>query len=140
MEIKIKKLFPDAQIPRRMHESDAASDLYCRESFELKPGETRVCKLGIATQFDPAYVALIWSRSSFAAKGIDTLGGVIDAGYRGEWAVVLQNNSQTSLQVAAGDRIAQVIFQKKESPVLTEVAELEASDRGALGFGSTNNT
>lgn len=138
MQVKIKKLYPDAHIPTRMHDGDAGYDLYSREVYVMKPGEVHVFKTGIAIEIDQQYVALIWGRGSMAIKGADSLAGVVDSNFRGDIGVVLQNNSPQLVQINAGDRIAQLLFQRIELPQLVEVEELTDTDRGAGAFGSTN--
>jgi dUTP pyrophosphatase len=86
------------------------------------------------------YVALVHPRSGLAFKnGITVLNapGTIDAGYRGEISVTLINHSNEAFSVSRGDRIAQIIFQKFESPVFVTVTQLPGSQRGSAGFGST---
>ena len=84
------------------------------------------------------YYAEIRPRSGLAVKhGIDTLAGVIDSDYRGEVKVVLVNHSDSTFIIKAGDRIAQLVFRKHETPNIMIVDELGDSVRGAGGFGST---
>ena len=81
---------------------------------------------------------LIWPRSGLSVKkGIDVLAGVVDAGYRGEIMVCLYNTSDEDVEINRGDRIAQIIFQEVPLVSLIESEELETSQRGSNGFGST---
>lgn len=79
----------------------------------------------------------IKDRSSLALKGITTLGGVIDPSYRGEVVVILQNLGDQVYQIAAGDRIAQLVLVKVSTPTVEVVDSLESTERGTDGFGST---
>ena len=84
------------------------------------------------------YVGLIWPRSGLAYKhGLDVFAGVIDSGYRGDVGVVLYNSQFGDYHIEAGDRIAQIIFQKIEDFELIEVSRLNETDRNNEGFGST---
>ena len=107
------------------------------ETHTLKPGEGKIFKTGIAIALDPGYVGLVWDRSSMGKKGIKTLGGVIDSGYRGEVGVILWNISQESQEIKAGERIAQLLVQSIATPQTKEVTTLSTTDRGTGGFGSS---
>ena len=87
------------------------------------------------------FAGLIWPRSGLAYKnGLDVFAGVIDAGYRGDVGVILYNSrTDSSYQIRKGDRIAQILFQKVDNFDLIEVEDLDHSDRGDGGFGSTGS-
>jgi len=141
MNLEVKKLDPKALLPTRAHEGDAGLDLYSLESFTVGPGERRVARTGVAIAIPSGHVGLIWDRSGLAAKnGITNLGGVIDASYRGEWGVIMLNTSDMPYEVAAGERIAQILVQPVIFPDVCEVSELDATIRGDGGFGSTGRT
>ena len=138
MQIKIQKLHPDAIIPKPAHASDAAVDLHTIEDYELQPNERKLFKTGLALQLPEDYVSLIWPRSGLANKrGIDVLAGVIDAGYRGDYGVILLNTGAVPLVVKKGERIAQLLIQKKYLPEFVEVDSLDESERGLGSFGSS---
>jgi len=139
MELRIKKLDPTAKLPDYIHADDAAMNLYTIETYTLAPGERRIFKTGIAMAIPGGYAGLIWDRSGLANKsGLKRLGGVIDAGYRGDVGVGLINLSKEPVEILKGDKVAQMIIQKIEQPQIVESAELEArSTRGEGGFGST---
>ena len=137
MQILFRRIAPEASLPRRHTPQDAGLDVFTNEARVLEPGETHTFTTGISSEFPAGYVALIWDRSGLAARGIHTLAGVIDAGYRGEWKIVLHNASSTAVTIQKGDRIAQVLLQKAEQVDVKEAAELSASTRGASGFGSS---
>ena len=135
--LEIQKLHPEAKVPTRAYEHDAGLDLTTVETHTLKPGEGKIFKTGIAIALEPGYVGLVWDRSSMGKKGIKTLGGVIDSGYRGEVGVILWNISQESHTISAGERIAQLLVQTVATPQTKEVSDLSKTERGAGGFGSS---
>ena len=138
MEIRIKKLDKDIELPQYTKEHDAALDLRSAEDGLIKAGETRTFKTGLAFQIPVGYVGLVWDRSGLAAKNsIHTMAGVIDAGYRGEVGIVLKNLGSEDFMVQKGMRIAQMVIQPVLNSKVTEVEELEETERGATGFGSS---
>ncbi len=137
MELLIKKLHPDAKIPVRSHHDDAGLDLCALETFTLKPGERIAAATGIALVIPSGYVGLIWDKSSVPFNyGVKSMGGVIDAQYRGEVKALLINLGEESVTFTAGQKLAQLIIQKIELPTIQEVTELPDSVRGEGGFGS----
>lgn len=139
-DVRVKKLAEDAIIPKKNNSTDAGYDIYSAEDKNINTGSRDLVKTNISMAIPSGYVGLIWPRSGLAVKqGVDTLAGVIDSGYRGEVCVVLQNHGDKTLFIKKGDRIAQILIQKIEDFVLTEVEELDISDRGRSGFGSSGN-
>ncbi|MEY4440665.1 MAG: hypothetical protein RLY49_291 [Candidatus Parcubacteria bacterium] len=138
MNIKVKKLHPEAIIPKIAHMGDAGADLFATESVTLKPGERGQVPTGLALEIPQGYVALIWDKSGVSHKGgIKTLGGVIDSGYRGEWLVGVINLGIEEYAFEKGHKVAQFLIQKIETPTFEEVIELSDTSRGDSGFGST---
>lgn len=138
MKIKIKKLNEDAIIPHYVHEGDAGMDIYSVEDVVIESKKRVVVSTGISIELPRGYVSLIWDKSGLAAKhGIKTMAGVCDAGYRGEYKIVLLNTSEESYEIKKGDKIAQILIQKIENPEIEKVKELEETKRGEGGFGST---
>lgn len=141
MRLAIQRLREDAQLPSRSHSDDAGLDLYAAEPVTLAPGARAVVPTGIAVEIPERHAGLVVPRSGLAARhGITVVNapGLIDAGYRGELKVVLLNTDRdASFEVAAGDRIAQLLITRIESPDLIEVAELPPSRRANGGFGSS---
>lgn len=140
----------EAITPTRSHELDAGLDLYSIEDIFIRQGTTAIVKTGIAINVPANYAGVIWDRSSLASKGLRTGAGVIDYGYSGEIGIVLHNltNTQDSehkefpnlrrgYQIKKGDKIAQLLLQAVEVPILIEVATLWQSDRADKGFGSS---
>lgn len=135
---------PEACLPRYAHEGefgDLAADLYAAEAVLLSPaghaGSTQAVGTGISLEFPSTHGALIEDRSGLAVKGITTLAGVIDPGYRGEIRVVLTNLSTQPVQLSLGDRIAQLRLVQRIPAAFVEVDELAVAARGEAGFGST---
>lgn len=140
LSVKVKKLDAAAKLPAYAHpadEGELGADLYALCGDRLEAGQIKMVRTGIALELPPDYGALVEDRSGLAAKGICTLGGVIDCGYRGEIKVIMANLSGQPYEMAAGDRIAQLRLTRCLSATYTEVTELSASTRGAGGFGST---
>lgn len=138
MNIRVKKLHPDAIVPVFAHPGDAGMDLYSVEDRVLAPGERRSVPTGIAIALPDGYVSLVWDKSGVSHKfGVKTLGGVLDSGYRGEYLVGLINLGQEDFVIKKGQKIAQLLIQKVERPDIAVVDELDETSRGTGGFGST---
>ena len=138
MKIKIKKLKPEAILPSYAHPSDVGLDLHIIEDYELQPGERRDFDIGFALEFPEGYAAIIKDKSSLPKKaGIHTMGGVYDAGYRGEYNVILINLSDEPYKIKKGDKIAQLVIFPVVIAELEEVDDLSQTSRGLGRFGST---
>lgn len=136
--LKFQKLKDDAKIPTFAHVEDAAFDIYSSEEVTLKMGEVRAIETGISSEIPEGHYVSFEGRSGLAYKnGIAVLGGIIDAGYRGEWKVILVNLGQGDLLLEKGERIAQGILHKLEKFKIEETKVLSDSSRGVGGFGST---
>ena len=113
-------------------------DLYALFPITIPPGERSVVSTGIAMAIPEGYVGLIWDKSGLSNKfGLKVIGGVIDAGYRGEVLVGILNTSKESYTYNAGDKIAQLLLQAVVQPELVVVEELDKTVRGDGRFGST---
>ena len=145
VRIEIKRLRPgpaSLDLPAYMTEGAAGMDLCAdiQTDLVLAPMARALIPTGIAIALPPGFEAQIRPRSGLALKqGLTLLNspGTIDSDYRGEVRVILQNSGAQPVTIARGDRIAQLVFARYETPELVDVAELEASPRGAGGFGST---
>ncbi|MEM0480771.1 MAG: dUTP diphosphatase [Candidatus Aenigmatarchaeota archaeon] len=137
MKLKVKKIDENAKLPERKREGDAGLDLYCLESFEIKPNEIKVVRTGIAVEIPKGYFGLIKDRSGLATKGLHVLAGVIDENYRGEVQVVLINFGKETISFEKHSRIAQLIIIPYLKVEIEETKELSESLRGTSGFGST---
>ncbi len=138
MKVQVKKLLETAKMPVYAHEDDAGMDLYVAVAVTINQGERTQIRTGIAVAIPQGYVGLVWDKSGISHKGgLKVMGGVIDAGYRGEILVGIVNLGEGTQTFEVGDKIAQILIQKVEHPELEEVSELEETIRGASGFGST---
>lgn len=133
----VKKLSENATLPTKGNPKDAGIDIYTNESYTLQPGERHMYSTGISCAIPDGHVALLWDRSGLGSKGIHRFAGVIDSGYRGEWKVILWNSTSEPFDIKAGDKIIQCVVQKFEPAEISEVEELDETERGAGGFGSS---
>ncbi len=142
--VSIQLLRPEARLPRRAYENDAAFDLSAAEEVVLAPQTRAVVGTGIALGLPPALAALTLPRSGLAARhGITIVNapGLIDPGYRGEVAIILLNTDRDEpFVVRVGDRIAQLLFLPLTDVALIVAGELGATRRGGQGFGSSGKT
>lgn len=141
--LKIKKVRPNAKLPTRGTVGSAGMDLYAciDEPITLNGGDKAVIPTGIAIGLSsPEYAAFVYARSGLAIKhGIGLLNsvGVIDSDYRGEICVGVINQLKEPYTIEPFERIAQMVIQPVALPELVEVDDLDETDRGAGGFGST---
>ena len=137
--MKFRKLEKSAYPPQKANTFDAGWDLRAVHDAYVPAGERLAVGTGIALDVPQGYVGLIWPRSGLALfDGIDILGGVIDSGYHGEVKVIVQNHGQYGKNVAAGDKIAQILLQEISLSGMHEVEDFGwKSARGENSFGST---
>ncbi len=129
-------------LPKYQTELSAGMDLYANidEPITLKPLERTLVKTGLFISLPKGYEAQIRPRSGLAFKnGITVLNtpGTIDADYRGEIGVILVNLSSQDFTINDGDRIAQMVIAKHETAIWEEVENLDETNRGEGGFGSS---
>ncbi len=137
MKIKIKKLHKDAKLPKSHHSGDVGLDLYSMEEYTIKPGERHYFYHGFALEFPEGYAAIIKDKSSISKAGLHTMGGVFDAGFRGEFNTLLVNLSNEPYTIEAGDKVAQLVIFPVALAELEETDKLSESSRGLGRFGST---
>jgi dUTP pyrophosphatase len=141
VSLRFRRLSEAARPPSRAHDGDAGYDLHAAEAAVLAPGERASVGTGIAVAIPEGHAGLVLPRSGLAARhGISVVNapGLIDAGYRGEVRVLLLNTDREApFEIAPGDRIAQLVVVRVETPEPLELDELEETARGAAGFGST---
>ncbi len=141
IEVKIKKLDRSIDLPRYAYEGDAGLDLRANETLDLAPFERRLISTGLAIAIPDGYAGFVQPRSGLAIKqGFTVLNtpGLIDAHYRGELKIIAINlDDSQSIHIERGDRIAQLVIQKVPSVRLVEADELDQTDRGCGGFGSS---
>ena len=141
MELAIRRLRPDAVLPRHAYPGDAGLDLAACERVVLEPGDRATVATGLAIAIPAGYAGYVQPRSGLAADhGITMVNapGLVDSGYRGELRVVLLNTDRDrAFEVEPGMRIAQLVLLPVPPVELRVVDELPASERGERGFGSS---
>lgn len=139
LPILVRKLHPSAILPARKTDQAAGWDLHAIEETFVFPDDRKTLKTGIALAIPAGYYGHICDRSGLAMKnGITVIGGIIDSDYRGEIHIILHNlDNLKTLQIHAGDRIAQIIFRRHYDAVFSEVEELPETERGEKGLGHT---
>jgi len=142
--ILVQRLLPSAQLPRYAHTGpygDLAADLFAAEAATLEPvgepGSTIAVRTGLALELPSSHGALVEDRSGLALRGVTTLAGVIDPGYRGELKVILTNLGPEPQTIAPGHRIAQLRVVERIQASFEETDLLAETPRGQGGFGST---
>ena len=138
--LDVRRLDPDLPLPAYAHPGDAGLDLFAADTTTLRPGERGLVPTGIALAIPEGFVGLVHPRSGSAVDhGLTVLNapGTIDSGYRGEVKVLLVNLGQESVEITHGQRIAQLILMRLGTVDVREVDLLDATARGAGGFGST---
>lgn len=139
--LPIKRLDPTVELPSYAYAGDAGLDLRASESVVLRPLERRLVSTGLAIAIPEGYAGFVQPRSGLALrKGLSMANtpGLIDAHYRGELKVCAVNlDSQNDIVIERGERIAQLVIQKVPAVTLTEVDELDETDRDTGGFGSS---
>lgn len=141
IKLAIKKLDPTVELPAYAYEGDAGLDLRANEDVTLQPFERRLIATGLAIAIPDGYAGFVQPRSGLALReGLSMVNtpGLIDAHYRGELKVCAINFDSTHpIHVKRGERIAQLVIQQVPTVTLVEVDELDATDRGTGGFGSS---
>ena len=141
--VRVRRLThnPDLPLPARQTSGSAGYDVASAEpDVVLAPGERRAVGTGLAFELPAGMEMQVRPRSGLALRHGITLPnapGTIDSDYRGELKVILQNGGSEPVTIARGDRIAQLVFARYETPTIEETTELGASGRGEGGFGST---
>ncbi len=140
--VPVKKLDPRAKLPSYSSADAAGADLYAITDapVTIAPGATVFVHTGVAIAIPQGYVGLVYARSGLASKqGLAPANkvGVIDADYRGELMVAIHNHSGETRTVESGDRIAQLVITPYLTARFAETDELDDTQRGAGGFGST---
>jgi dUTP pyrophosphatase len=141
MQIRVKRLHPQAHLPQYAHgpQEDAGMDVRSIEDVLLEPGTPHGVATGLAFEIPAGYEIQVRPRSGLALKHAITVPnspGTIDPGYRGELKVILLNAGKQPYQIHAGDRIAQIVLSRYEA-VQWDEGDLADSTRGAGGFGSS---
>lgn len=141
VKVQIKKLSEDAVIPQYAHKTDAGADVYAIEDVTLKPHETQLIKTGISVAIPVGYEIQVRPRSGLSLKTglrVANAPGTIDSDYRGEVCVIMTNTANLSQTINKGDKIAQLVISAVPMIDWIEVDELDSTERGEGGFGSTD--
>ena len=137
--LRFKQLDPRAVLPKRGSALAAGLDVCSIEAVELRPKQRAMVRTGLAVAIPPGFYGRVAPRSGLAAKnGLDVLAGVIDSDYRGEICCVLYNTGDEIITLPAGSKICQLIVEQIITPEAGWVNDLDATARGAGGFGSTD--
>ena len=137
MKLKVKKLKDGAQLPKYAKEGDVGLDMYSMEHVTINPGEHYRLWHGFAMEFPTGYAAIVKDKSSISKAGLHTMGGVFDAGYRGEYNTHLVNLSDKPYTIEVGDKVSQILILPVMIAEIEETDTLSESQRGDMGFGSS---
>lgn len=137
--MKVKKLHPDALLPKRAHATDSGADLFALQRTILSPRAITHVHTGIAIELPEGTSGIIWGKSSVESKGIKAMAGLVDAPYRGELIVCMYNLNDTEFVFEQGQKVAQLVVLPTLYPDFEEVSELSDTSRGEGGFGSTGS-
>lgn len=139
--IKVKKLVPQAKVPQAMSKEAAGLDLYVSDAVTFFPMKVYTVHTGIAVSIPKGYHLEVHIRSSWGARGIRLANcvGIIDSDYRGEIKLIVINDTKAVYHAPEGERIAQMILVKDPVFTVKEVDELDQTERGTGGFGSTDS-
>lgn len=140
MVLKVRRLRPDAVLPRFAHPDDSGMDVCACEDLVLAPGARAKVPLGLAFQPPPGTEIQLRPRSGLALRsGISMVNtpATIDEGYRGEVCAILINHGDEPFHVEKGMRVAQIVVCPVLRPEIVETDALDGTARGAGGFGST---
>lgn len=141
LRVAVRRLDKGLPLPSYAYPGDAGMDLYARQDVMLGPGERAKVPTGIAVAIPEGYAGFVQPRSGLAARyGLSMVNtpGLIDSHYRGEICVVLLNTDRVqAVDIARGEKIAQLVFQRVETATWHEVDELDDTHRGEKGFGSS---
>ncbi len=137
VEVRIKKLHPDAKIPTIGTGHSAGFDIYSIEDKVIPPGETATIETGIALEIPIGKVVCLWDRSGMGSNSQHRFAGLLDSDYRGEYKIVIHNHNKKPYEIKKGDKIVQGVIQDYYKPIFKEVKELSDSQRSEGAFGST---
>lgn len=141
IDVRVRRLSDDVTLPTYAYEGDAGLDLRSNEDVTLKPFERRLISTGLAVAIPDGFAGFVQPRSGMALKrglSLANTPGLIDAHYRGELKIAAVNlDASEAVSIAKGERIAQLVIQRVPTVRLIEVDQLDDTDRGAGGFGSS---
>ena len=136
MKVKIIKFREEVQLPFRAHYNDAGADVYSLEDYVIPPHTTVKIPLGFGMELPDGFQCNVYPRSGLTSKGIVSQLPPIDSGYTGEVHAIMTNTTNLAYNIKKGDKIAQLVV----TPiVLVDFTDTLGEERGANGFGSTDN-
>src|SRR5712671_4952434 len=136
--LSFKRLNPRATLPKRGSSSAAGLDIYSIETISIAPKQRLLVRTGLAVAIPEGFYGRLAPRSGLATKqGLDVLAGVIDSDYRGEIGCLLYNAGDEKIELAANTKICQLIIEKIITPTAAWADDLDDTERGGGGFGST---
>lgn len=139
--LPIKRLDPEVVLPSYAYEGDAGLDLRSNVDIDIAPFERKLIPTGLAVAIPEGFAGFVQPRSGLALKSglsMANTPGLIDAHYRGELKVIAVNiDANEPIHISKGERIAQLVIQRVPVVSLMEVDELDETDRGTGGFGSS---
>jgi dUTP pyrophosphatase len=136
--LSFKRLDPRAVLPARGSALAAGLDLYVIEDLAIEPGGRALARTGLSVAIPDGYYGRVAPRSGLATRqGLDVLAGVIDADYRGEILCLLYNAGEETIHLAAASKICQLIIEKIITPTAVWADDIDETERGSGGFGST---
>ena len=152
IDIKVKKINPNAVVPKYAHSTDTGFDLYTSEDVLLCPHSTGIAKTGLAFELPSGWGIMLRNRSGITVKGcpvsspdtnskfnvpVTVFMGTLDEDYRGEVGIMVRNESEHTIVIPKGTKLAQGVLEKVHQATFTLVEELSNTTRGNGGFGST---
>lgn len=143
IEVKIQKISENAKLPKYAHDSDAGADVYASEEVTIEPYATELVKTGIKLSIPKGYEIQLRPRSGLSLKTnlrIANAPATIDADFRGEIGVIINNNGSTPYTINVGDRIAQMVISPVPMIKWVESDSLDKTERGENGYGSTDKS
>ena len=137
--MKVKLTLPNAKVPQRAHSTDAGADLFATEDVRICQNEGYFMDLGVAIELPPNTVGLIFAKSGLGSQGVRPMNavGVIDEPYRGSIKMMIENASEDWVNIKQGQKIAQLVVVPVHYPTFEVVDQLNDTERGDGGFGST---
>ena len=143
ISVKVQKISDDAILPSYAHDTDAGADIYSIENYKIAPHSTIIVKTGLKVAIPSGYEIQIRPRSGLSLKTslrIANAPGTIDAEYRGEVGVIIENTGNLTATISKGDKIAQMVIMPVPMIKWEEVIELDKTSRGENGYGSTDKS
>jgi len=134
------KLAPGAKPPIYAHDDDAGADLFALDAVTIRSSQRRVIATGVHVQPPASWCFSVRPKSGLSKRGLVVVPGLIDPGYRGEIGVMVENHSTETLTIKAGDKVAQLVLERATQARFELASDLDASARGAGGWGSTGDT